>query len=624
MQQQLYINNVVVDMPAEEIKIKVESNIFTDVGNTMTAHSYSITLPRTMTNDAVFAIAYEPAANTGGKTTHKYLKASLYLDGVPLFEDGQCVVTAVEDKGYKCNLFWGLLSIFETVKEEGLNLCDLPMSKRWDASTMEGNWLKMSKYFGGVNNITGMNDDIYLTLDAESKTLADCLPWTMLSTKASDIFALIANVYGINFDMSPELNSRIGTIYHPLVTRKAMAKDETMKLRLGCYVVNPSSNVYLPQIYKPSVDSDGQYIYNRWQVLVPGYAQATSQPMANDVLYFEGSGATMNVRIRSKCAIKSLRVYGKCDKNFDVVCGIEEDPSQVVKHPYNDGNYYTIDYTWEDLTGEKDDIPIQITAGSGAYWTSAPQTLTVHFDFEVEEIDELDIGCWWNWVRNLPEINVIDYMNDILTHIGGCIVGSINKRDSLRMMTFDEIFSSSPQPLDTLGVKSITMSFGNLAQRNKYTHKDNEDTGVNYNGEGVILTEDETLATEHKAFESKFKVPRLALIRLWEVEKNSGESNYKAKWVAKGDYICGYDWGGMLLKNTGQDFATVIERYYVGYSEVMRMPKVIVATIRLSVLELLQLDMGALVYINQLNRAYAVKTLENEDGEKYKLTLVQV
>ena len=626
--QQLYINDVAVDMPAEEIKLKVESNIFSDVGNTMTAHSYSLTLPRTMKNDSIFHNAYVPKAVTAGKSTHTYLSCSLHIEGVPLFSDGQCVLTGIEEKGYKCNLYWGLLSVFEEVKEEGLNLCDLPMSKRWNESTMAGSWQQMVKYFGHQHNLTGMDSDIYNTLDSDSKELADNLPWSMPDTSAITVINKIAQVYGLALDISQTARDRINLLHHPLVTRKAMAEDEVLKIRLGTVAIQADTNEWYPQLYKPTTDAQGQNVYGVWSDVVIGNAQATNQPMANDVLEFIGSGVNMTVRARSKCAIKKIHVYGKCDKYFDVLCSLEEVPADMIQEARSDGTYYRIDYTWEDLTAEKGDYPINISAGSGAWWTSAPSTLDVHFDFEVEKIEDLDNGTWWNWVRNLPEITVIDYLNDILAHIGGCIVGSVNTKNELRIRTYDEIFAATSQTYDTLGTKTITMSFDKLAQKNKYLHKDNEDTGINYTGEGVMLTEDTTLEVERKAFESKFKVPRLALIRLWEVEKNDNANNYKAKWVAKGDYICGvyFEEGyvNVMLKNTGQDFERTIAAYYVPYAEAMRAPKVITATVRMNVLELLRLDMGKPVYLTQNGSAYIIKTLENESGDNYKLTLVQI
>ena len=620
--QQLYIEGVAVDMPNEEIKIKVESNIFSDASKIMTAHSYSITLPRTMTNDSIFAQAYIPAAVTGGKSTHCYLSCALHIDSVPLFTDGRCVLSEVDEDGYKCNLYWGLLNIFDEIKNEGLDLCDLPLSSRWVESTMADTWIPVTKYMGYTNNVMGMNNDIYSTLDTDSR--ADRLPWSMPAKSATDVLNKIVQVYGLTTDISYAAAQRIAQIYHPLITRKAMSDGETCKIRLGTVTINPSTNVYYPQIYQPTTDWTGQFVYATWSDLILGNAMATSQPMANDVLDFTGSGVSLQVLAAAKCAIKSIRVYGKCDKYFEAFCGLEDVTADQQQISHLSGGYYTIDYTWKDLTAEKGDSVIAIGAGSGAWWTSAPSTLDVHFDFEVEKIEDLEIGTWWNWVRNLPEIGVIDYLNELLAHIGGCIVGSVTKPSALRIMTYDEVLQSTMQNIDTLGVKSITMAFDDLAQKNLYTHEENDDTGITYTGDGVIYTSDPTLELENDAFSSKFKVPRLALIRLWEVEKNENANTYKASWVASGNYICGYDSDNTNLMNTGQDFATTISNYYVDYEAVMTRPKVIEAIVRFSVFELLALDLGKRVHIARLNRSYAIKTIQSDSGDKYKLTLVQI
>ena len=162
--QQLYINGKAVDMPTDEIKIKVESNIFSDADKIKTAHSYNIALPRTMTNDSIFALAYVPSAETGGRTTHTYLKASLYMDGVPLFVDGQAVLTSVDEKGYNINLYWGLLGVFDEIKREGLDLCDMPASIHWNEATMSppSHWVHLEKYDDGVPEYdSGMTQNIY-------------------------------------------------------------------------------------------------------------------------------------------------------------------------------------------------------------------------------------------------------------------------------------------------------------------------------------------------------------------------------------------------------------------------------------------------------------------------------
>lgn len=492
--QQLYIKGIAVDMPAEDIKIKVESNLFSDAGSLMTAHSYSINLPRTMTNDSIFALAYVPSAETGGVSTHRYLPCSLYYDGIPLFDEGKCLLTSVEDSGYKCNLFWGLLNVFDRIKEEDLSLNELPISSGWDEDN--ASWRKVIKYMGGTEMISGMNNDIYATLDSDSKALADTMPWTMPFVKASKIIDTVCDVYGLTIDWSAEANSRLDKLLHPLVTLKAKHKDERLQVRLGTVVKQIGGNYY-PTIYEPSLDADGVHNYARYSPLVIGMAQATEKHLADDVLKFDQD---YQLVANTKFTAKSVRVYGECSKQFSAGYHGTDIPSDMtVDSIYDSGTgLWRINHEWVDGEWEKGGIVFYLTA----YWNAMPDVCDIHFEIDVEDIGDLEIGQWWCVERNYPEVGIIKYFSDILAHIGGCIVGSVTKASSIKIMTFDEVAQASPQLFESLGVKSITMSFDKLAQRNQYIHKDNEDTGMNYTGEGYVYTADASLEYEAKAFES--------------------------------------------------------------------------------------------------------------------------
>lgn len=53
-------------------------------------------------------------------------------------------------------------------------------------------------------------------------------------------------------------------------------------------------------------------------------------------------------------------------------------------------------------------------------------------------------------------------------------------------------------------------------------------------------------------------------------------------------------------------------------------PKEVEVVMRLSVLDLLTFDFERPVYINQLGRKYMIKTLESDQGDNYKFTLIQM
>lgn len=620
--QQLYINDVAVDMPADEIKIKVESNLFADASKIMTAHSYSISLPRTLTNDAVLGNAYLPIADTGGKTTHRYLKASLYMDGVPLFENGQAVLNKVEDKGYNINLYWGLLDLFEKIKSEGLNLCDLPSSMYW--SDTNAQWIYIPQYDDQVPQYhSGMTQSIYNSLDSDSKDLADVTPWILPSVPMGSVLNKAMSVYGITLSLTTEANARLANLWHPLTTRRAMAKGETLTIN-GVVQMREmgSSGKYEPSFLNPIADPDHTGNIMWAQLLLPDYPptlnhSATNAYIANDTTsIILGNQYASIAYMRANCNIKvkKVKIFGTLP--YQATFEIPKLEKEITGTRQSSSDPFTFDaeITTEFSCNSGDKI-VNIADNWGDPPTSW-QSGTLNVQVTIEDASGVQVGRPWDYVRNYPNVGIINYISEMLAHIGGCVVGSVATPNRLKIATLDEIVETTPVSLDTYGVKSISMTFENLAQKNIYQHKENDDAGTADIADGVIYTHDSTLALERTAFDSKFKVPVLGKVLLWKVD---GE---KASWNNAGDYIAGNLDG--TIANLGQDFMSTIDLYYQSYEQIVKYPKVIEAIVRLSVLDLIAFDFAKPVYITQLNRSYLVKTLETDSGDNYKLTLVQI
>lgn len=615
-------------MPAEEIKINVASNLLSDADKVKTAHSYNVCLPRTMTNDNVFALAYLPAAETGGRTTHRYLAASLYFDDVPLFEQGQAVLTSVNDKGYNLTLLWGLVAIFDEIKREGLNICDLPMSSHWDEATMAplNEWVQLPQYDDQVPQYTsGMTREIYNTLDAESKALADTKPWILPSVKATTILDKIRQVYGVNFSFSTEAAIRLGRIWHPLVTLKSLVKDEVVRIRYGQMTFPYNTAPCTLQDFPIDTLPNGMLDFKSFDVITTeGAPRATSVPLASNALKTANTTAHAFVA-KNKINARKVRVYGQCDRQWGVeVKDYYAAEGGRLAELNTANNLYELDVTLEAVGYEADERIANVfayTANVGRMWDTVPRTLSIYVELEIDDID-FTLGSWWLPCRNYPEVGVINYLSELIAHIGGCIVGSVTKPNSIYISTFDEVMQSQPQSYKLLGVNSITMTLAGLAQKNNYTHKVNEDDGGEYYAEGVIYTADETLALERKAFDSKFKVPIRGIVRLWGIEDSSTADKKKATWVAKGDYIASNQDG--YLYNYVEDFESVIRYYYANYERMVTVPKAVEAIMRLSIIDLLNIDLGRPVYIEQLGRQYLIESIESESGNKYKFKLVQI
>ena len=608
--QQLYINDVAVDMPSESIKIKVASNLLADVDKVMTAHSYSIHLPRTMNNDNVFALAYVAGASTGNISTHCYLKASLYIDGIPLFEGGKAVLNEVDDDGYNLNLYWGLIDVFDEIKREGLQLCDLPLSSHWNEQTM-ATWTTLTKWYLGDNPPVyngGMTDAIYATLDDDSKAEADTKPWTMPFVFASSIMAKISAVYGLTFDYSTEFQTRMANLVHPLTTLKTICKGEKLTFEIGAQWFYGTNRKKYLTLSIPRNANNGRFLQNAVEVTTNSMGEVQIYP-------------------RTKINVKSIKITNAtCDIRWFAIVQYASDQTVYATQNTQTG-YWEMSHEWRDVVCETH-YPI-VTIGTDLPWSSSDTPdFNIRFDIEIDEIGDVPIGNNYCLERNYPDLKVMDYISELLAHCGGCIVGKTTKQTSLRITTLDEVMSANSANYDCYGVRSITMSLDDLARRNIYSHKANDDDSgeglPDYEASGMIETNDETIELERDAYKSSFKVPRQNLIKLWKVEKKDDSDKYKATWNSPGNYIAGYDSTSVKVANTGQDFQSIIDAYYTNYSQLVYRPKAVELDVRLNALDLINFSFEHPIYIPQLAKSYIATSIESDKDEQYKLKLIQI
>lgn len=604
--QQLYISGKAVDMPSEEIKLKVASNIFSDADKVMTAHSYNVSLPRTMTNDSILAMAYIVGADTGGVTTHRYLSASLYVDGVPLFEGGSAVLTSVDDKGYNLTLLWGIIGVFDEIKREGLKVNELPLSIHWHESNSQWFTLQQNNHPIADSYNSGMDATIYDTLDSDSKATADKYPWWMPANSAINILNKIAGTYGITFNFSATAQQRLDKLMHIATTLRTMVKGELVTWGTMNVMRSVGSNKYNIEWY----DNNG--------------STASSLPIYQNALVFDNDFHACRAQLATH--FKSIRVYGWRDRNdYHIVFADAPDNVVQIDPTYNSENgRWEVDKTWYDAQlDEGHFLPFVVNPTEGVPLGNTDLRIEVVID----EVADTHVGLNWEYTRNAPDIKIIDYIGECLAHIGGFIVGSVTSVDTVRILTFDEVAQATPTQAGMLGLKSITMSLDDLAQRNVYSHAENNDDESQgmppYLAEGVIYTNDATLELERSAYKSSFKVPRTNKVLHWDVEKNEGANSYKATWKNAGDNILGTDITFKFF-NSGQDFARTIAAYYGEYEKVVRRPKVVEVIVRMQVLDFMAVDFTRPVYIEQLGSSFLVVSIESDNGDSYKIKMVKL
>lgn len=119
----LYIDDVLVDLGENvEITLVINSNLFRDISKITGNTTYTIRLPRTANNAAVFGVAGDVRSDDTFPTS--YHKADYIRGGVPVITGGRAVLLSVSDM-YEISISWGAFAPLADVVNKGLTLPQL-------------------------------------------------------------------------------------------------------------------------------------------------------------------------------------------------------------------------------------------------------------------------------------------------------------------------------------------------------------------------------------------------------------------------------------------------------------------------------------------------------------------
>lgn len=119
----LFIDNQLVDIGENvNITLVINSNLFRDITKMTGNTTYTIRLPRTSHNAAVFGMAGDVRSDETFPTV--YHKADFLRDGVPVITGGRAVLLSVSDM-YEISISWGAFAPLANVINDGLTLNQL-------------------------------------------------------------------------------------------------------------------------------------------------------------------------------------------------------------------------------------------------------------------------------------------------------------------------------------------------------------------------------------------------------------------------------------------------------------------------------------------------------------------
>lgn len=126
------------------VDLELFSPVFNDISEVGENYSYTIEVPSTANNSAIFGLANRSDYDTPFlSTTHS---AALYIDGLPLFTDGVATLSDIRPDGYGLALTWGIGEAINAVWDKKLTeafaeLAEQPsMHVSWDSNSVFSSW----------------------------------------------------------------------------------------------------------------------------------------------------------------------------------------------------------------------------------------------------------------------------------------------------------------------------------------------------------------------------------------------------------------------------------------------------------------------------------------------------
>jgi hypothetical protein len=266
----------------------------------------------------------------------------------------------------------------------------------------------------------------------------------------------------------------------------------------------------------------------------------------------------------------------------------------------------------------------------------------VNIDFEVVEGNTVDFE------EAFIGMSITDFIREVLVRFALTpFTDPINKH--VRFLNLSEIINveNAVDWSDKFhGKISEQYIVGNYGQRNRFSFKYNDDD-VSYN-DGLFLIDNINLKDEVDVFKSNIYSPernkvvilgqRYNVYKMWEKEvKDDGSINYKDLdnrfyWMKSEVVETGITVESELFDETRQsvryarenfssmNFTGILQLHYQNLSAIVNKSKIFELMIRLNQIDIEQVDLSKIVYIEQLSSYFLIDKIKN--WEKGKLTAV--
>ena len=601
MRDELYIDGEKVDMGESGVSLEYCSNILTDLSKIVSNFSYTIKLPKTKNNLRLIECAHIPSA----VSSFPYLNHSgtLLRDGVQIVDGANVVLISVSDT-IEIALSWGNIQGFEKIINGDKTLRDiteLPLSGSWSY------WRKL------------------ITPDLEHPVIdygfndSEEGVWYHRVIAVHELMEQIAKDNGTSFEYDRE--SVLFNIKIPLLTNNGSPEQsEECSITLTPVSISGIDKEILFE--KKSVSN---YFFSSYGV-------------SSDSNSF--TGGLINNFVNTKYTV-----------SWDLTCTISGTIPEDLSLEMHIGDKELLSASPYSINGDKVSFSLVGTteivgqhgkiAGDIKFILNGLQTenviseysgdVTISPDSEVTAYENDGYNNRYYHIPNLPEIKQIDFLKAITSMLG---LFAVPKSDGsgIRFVSFDTLIANESMAKNWTGKvvrayygdlpRKITYSLDGFAKNNWFRYK--EDDTVKGNYDNKIVVESESLDDEREVITLPFaacdysgnmvSIPLYSYNSEGQLEINDVEPRII--------YSSGND--GTIASFKELEWGTLLGKYYSSYQDIVRNPKVITEYVRLSPVELNELDMTIPVYLGQYGSYFAIVKVKTKENNICEVELLKI
>lgn len=598
MTEQIYINGILMDQEGgKPTSLVYQSPIFTDIDNIVSNRTNSVNFPVTRNN----LNAIDNCQMTSGSSKFAYRRHTVkyYRDGVQIFS-GYGTLMSVTQTQIKFTFTWGNVAAFKKLLDYKLRKIKGPVGQEeisipWrDNAVNTPNFamnldtggyphpvMKVSTLLAGIELTTGVtieNKELLsdYRIPVTGKQADDNAKRNQGATTGSDIFAKTWGMMCHFLTSAPANDVRgmyIGNGMYDVEPYETLQIIVPASFRYSC---TKHAGVSSQQVAVFAVDEDGNHPKQL------AYVQMHKTESGARFIYTTGSDAF------GKETILNLNV----SEYTHLMIKVREFGSAIESATTMEGN------------------------------------LTLIPDYDKEQ--ELIYGGVYPMIRNLPDWTLSQLLKNLMKMEG--LFATCPDESTIRLVSIDDLYAQRENAVDItdalmLGSSdSLTKeySFGSYSQKNIFKYA--EDGTVKTDASGYISIDDDNLGAESELLSLDFAASddNGKTVSLPLYTKNEDGGYDYADVTPRILKVKSVEGNREKLTFRGLEWPRLIADRYSGFSDVIRNAKVIKASMRISTVQLANLDLMTPVFSYSLGHYYAILSLTTKENGIADVELLQL